>query len=112
MLSLFNSVKRSDLTGNRFEWELGQKRLCETRPPYFIVLASSVKTKEVKAIEFHRIKLELFNKMCILFQTKLSKSQTVNFRGDSRGGPHYTSRQSLTSDVNPHIIGFQISDKT
>ena len=37
---------------NRFEWVQ-----CYIRPtpPYFIVSASSVKTLEVKAIEFHRI---------------------------------------------------------
>ena len=29
--------------------------LYETPPPYFIVLASSLKTMEVKAIEVHRI---------------------------------------------------------
>ena len=29
--------------------------LYKTPPLYFIVLASSVKTKEVKVIEFHRI---------------------------------------------------------
>ena len=51
------SLKRSDVTGNRFEWELGEKRLYMTPPPppYIIVLASSVTTKEVKAIEFRRI---------------------------------------------------------
>ena len=31
----------------------------KTPPPYFIVLASSVKIKEVKFIEFHRISLYL-----------------------------------------------------
>ena len=50
------SVKRSDVTGNRFEWELGEKqRYVRPPPPYLIVLASSVTTMEVKAIEFHRI---------------------------------------------------------
>ena len=29
--------------------------LYKKSPPYFIVLASSVKTKEVEVIEFHRI---------------------------------------------------------
>ena len=43
---LYHSVKRSDVSGNRFEWE-----------PCFIVLASSVTIMEVKAIEFHKIKL-------------------------------------------------------
>ena len=46
-------MKRSDVTGNRFEWELGQNKVI-----YFIVLASSVTTMEVKAIEFHRIWLD------------------------------------------------------
>ena len=32
-----------------------KKRLYKNPPPYFTVLASSVKTKEVKVIEFHRI---------------------------------------------------------
>ena len=36
-------------------------RLYKTPPPYFIVLASSVKTKDVKVIEFHRI-YRLFTK--------------------------------------------------
>ena len=40
------SVKRSDVTGNRF--------YVTPPPPYFIVLASSVTTMKVKAIEFHR----------------------------------------------------------
>ena len=45
-----NSVKRSDVT----RWKQGYI----TPPlPYFIVLDSSVKTKEVKIIEFHRITL-------------------------------------------------------
>ena len=35
--------------------ELGEKQLYYTPRPYFIVLASSVTTMEVKAIEFHRI---------------------------------------------------------
>ena len=30
-------------------------RLYKNPPPYFIVLASSVKTKEVEVIDFHRI---------------------------------------------------------
>ena len=41
-------VKRSDVP----RWKQGYLR---PPPPYFIVLASSVKTKEVKVIEFHRI---------------------------------------------------------
>ena len=32
-----------------------ETRLYKSPPPYFIVLASSVETKEVKVIEFHRI---------------------------------------------------------
>ena len=32
-------------------------RLYKNPPPYFIILASSVKTKEVEVIEFHRIEL-------------------------------------------------------
>ena len=50
-----NSVKRSDVTGNRFEWELGENKVIRPSTPYFIVLASSLTTMEVKAIEFHRI---------------------------------------------------------
>ena len=34
---------------------LGEIMLYKTPPPYFIVLVSSVKTKKVKVIEFHRI---------------------------------------------------------
>ena len=51
------SVKRSDITGNCFEWELDEKsyRYIRPIPPYFIVLANSVTTMEVKAIDFHRI---------------------------------------------------------
>ena len=38
------------------QWRHSVKtRLYKTPPPYFIVLASSVKIKEVKVIEFHRI---------------------------------------------------------
>ena len=33
--------------------------LYKNPPPYFIVLASSVKTKEVEVIEFHRIEYTL-----------------------------------------------------
>ena len=52
------SVKRSDVTGNRFEWQLGEKSsYVRPPPPYFIVLASSVTTMEAKAIEFHIIGL-------------------------------------------------------
>ena len=51
-------MKRSDVRGNRFEWLLGENNV---RPPprYFTVLASSVKTMDVRAIEFHRIHLEM-----------------------------------------------------
>ena len=70
MDSLSNSVKRSDVTRRKqgyvrlplpyfILWNavtsLGEKRVYNTPPPYFIVLASSVKTKEVMVIEFHRI---------------------------------------------------------
>ena len=34
---------------------LGENKVMYTPPPYFIVLASSVKIIEVKVIEFHRI---------------------------------------------------------
>ena len=37
-----NSVKRSDVTGNPFEWLLGEIMLYKSCPPYFIILASSV----------------------------------------------------------------------
>ena len=45
---ILHSVKRSDDT----RWKQGYIR---PLPIYFIVSASSVKTKEVKGIEFHRI---------------------------------------------------------
>ena len=45
---ILHSVKRSDVT----RWKQGYIR---SPPPYFIVLANSVKIKEVKVIEFHRI---------------------------------------------------------
>ena len=54
---MYYSVKRSDVTGNRFEWQLGENKLNNTPPPYFIVLASSVGISEVNAIEFHRISI-------------------------------------------------------
>ena len=39
------------------QWRHSVKtRLYKNPPPYFIVLASSVKTKEVEVIEFHRIR--------------------------------------------------------
>ena len=42
------------------QWRHSVKtRLYNTLFPYLIVLASSVKTKEVKVIEFHRIVLDL-----------------------------------------------------
>ena len=47
---ILNSVKRSDVT----RWKQGYIR-AKSAPRYFIVLASSVKTKEVEVIEFHRI---------------------------------------------------------
>ena len=37
------------------QWRHSVKTRLYKTPPYFIVLASSVKTKEVKVIEFHRI---------------------------------------------------------
>ena len=46
-------MKRCDVTGDRFEWELGENKVIWV--PYFIVLANSVTQMEVKAIEFHRI---------------------------------------------------------
>ena len=45
-----------------------KKRLYKNPLPYFIVLASSVKTKEVEVIEFHRIR-----KSTILFDTLCRK---------------------------------------
>ena len=49
-------MKRSDVTGDRFEWELGEKQsYIRPPPPHFIVSASLVTTMEIKAIEFHRI---------------------------------------------------------
>ena len=47
-------MKRTDVTGNRFEWELGEKLY----KLYFIVIASSMTTMDVKAIEFHRIQFD------------------------------------------------------
>ena len=47
---ILHSVKRSDVT----RWKQG---FIWSPPPYFIVLASSVKTKEVKIMEFHRINI-------------------------------------------------------
>ena len=51
-----NSVESSDVTGNRFEWQLDQNNviLNPLPRPHFIVLDGSVKTLGVKAIEFHR----------------------------------------------------------
>ena len=45
-------MKCSDVTSERL---LGEKNVIEDPSAYFIVLASSVKTLEVKAIEFHTI---------------------------------------------------------
>ena len=56
-LLFINSVKRSDVTGNRLNGSSVTTKLHKTPPPYFIVLDSSVTTMEVKAIEFHRIDL-------------------------------------------------------
>ena len=50
-----NSVKCSDVTGNRFEWELGEKNKLYQTPS---LLAGSLTTMEVKVIEFHRIGVE------------------------------------------------------
>ena len=45
------------------QWRHSVKiRLYKNTPPYFIVLASSAKTKEVEFIEFHRI-FDLFHSM-------------------------------------------------
>ena len=52
---IIRALKRSDVTGNRFEWEHGETKLYKTPLAYFIVSASSLTTFEVKAIEFHRI---------------------------------------------------------
>ena len=43
-----------DVTGNRFEWQLGEY-IVIYHPPYFIVIASLVKILEAKVIKFHRI---------------------------------------------------------
>ena len=53
--------------------ELGENMLCKTLP-YFIVLASSVKTLEVKAIGFYRIHVEVYHFNLI----KLSKSMELS----------------------------------
>ena len=56
LLHTVNSVERSDVTGNRFDWQLGEKKSYITPlPPYYIVIVSSVKILTVKAIEFHII---------------------------------------------------------
>ena len=47
----FYSVERSDITGNRFEWDSVKRKLLTSPPPYLKIL----KILEVKAIEFHRI---------------------------------------------------------
>ena len=45
----------SDAIGNRYEWQQMKNLGHITTPPtYFIVLASTVKILEVKAIEIHR----------------------------------------------------------
>ena len=47
----FNSVKRSNVAGNRFELKLGKTKLNNTPLPFFIVLASSVQISEIKAFK-------------------------------------------------------------
>ena len=54
-----NSVKRSDVTGNHLNENSVKTKLYKTPPQYFIVVASSVTTMEVKAIELHRIILTI-----------------------------------------------------
>ena len=56
------------------QWRHSVKtRLYKNPPPYFIVLASSVKTKEVEVIEFHRIR-----KSTILFYTLQEKRRIAD----------------------------------
>ena len=74
-------VKRSDVT----RWKQGNKNL----PPYFIALASSVKTKEVEVIEFHRI----INILLLQCGDRLYTSGSDVYR-----------RQILTSKVDPHNV--------
>ena len=47
--------KNSHITGKRLNGSSVKTKLYNTPPTYFIVLASSVKILEVKAIEFHHI---------------------------------------------------------
>ena len=59
---ILHSVKRSDVT----RWKT---RLYKNPPPYFIVLARLVKTKNVEVIEFHRIydgRIIIYNNIIIL----------------------------------------------
>ena len=56
------------------KWRHSKKtRSYKNPPPYFIVLASSVKTKEVEVIEFHRIR-----KSTILFYTLQEKRRIAD----------------------------------
>ena len=71
-------VKRSDVTGNPFEWLLGETILYKTPHPYFIVSASSVKTLEVKTIEFHVI-LTCTPSSQVVFSTMQYKQSISNF---------------------------------
>ena len=89
-ITLFSPSIRSQgfpMTSLRFtefcetQWRHSVKtRLYKNPPPYFIVLASSVKTKEVEVIEFHKIR-----KSTILFYTLCRKRDELRTNhGESR----------------------------
>ena len=61
---------------------LGEKNLYKTPPPYFIVLASSVKTNEVKVIEFRRIASKMAASLSadVLY---LHLSKSISYMSDS-----------------------------
>ena len=52
--------------------------LYKNPPPYFIVLASSVKTKEVEVIEFHRMDC-MDVSLCMPMQADLTSTRVVYF---------------------------------
>ena len=56
----FNSVKRNDVSRNRFEWYSLKPCYINPPPPCIVVLDLSVKTLDVKALDFHRIAPESF----------------------------------------------------
>ena len=74
-------------------------KLYNTPPPYVIVLASSVKILEVKAIEFHRIQY-----ICFLYQTRYHITTRSILEKNSITLPYNLAAVGVASITSMHNV--------